>query len=227
MPARTLPNLGLKAGYNLGENGWGDDMTVNLVALSVLSQATALDKVAAVPGSPTNGDIYIIDETNGTQPNRIAARDNGAWVYLTPVEGWLIYNRAANYYERFDGTVWAEFTSGSSSIPYSIPFGFTTAPSASEVLLLHVFAEAVTLADDFGGAQARIGTNPTASFVLDVQKNGSSVGSITVATDGSVTFATTGGAVSFAIDDLISVVGPGTIDATIANCAFTFLGTRG
>lgn len=112
MPARTLPNLGLKAFYDLGEDGWKDDMDLNLLRLSVLTQGSVNSKVATEPGSPTNGDIHILDETNGTNPNKVIVRDNGAWVYITPVEGWLMFNRAADYYEKFDGTAWAELATG-------------------------------------------------------------------------------------------------------------------
>lgn len=112
MVARTLPNLGLKAFFDVGEDGWDDEMSLNLLTLSVLTQGTVLSKVAATPGSPTDGDVHILDETHATEPNKIAIRDAGAWVYVAPTEGWLVYNRAMNYYERFNGTVWAELATG-------------------------------------------------------------------------------------------------------------------
>lgn len=116
MAARDLPNLGLKAGYDPGENGWGDDMTLNLLKLSILTQGTAIDKVAAEPGGPTAGDVYILDETHATHPNEVIVFDGPvgeeAWVYITPSEGWLIFNQAADYYEKFDGAVWAELATG-------------------------------------------------------------------------------------------------------------------
>ena len=109
---RALPNLGLQAFFDIGEDDWGDDMSLNLLKMSVLTQGGVLSKVSATPGSPTDGDVYIFDETHGTQPNKIAVRDAGAWVYFTPLEGWLVYNRSANYYESFSGTAWAELATG-------------------------------------------------------------------------------------------------------------------
>lgn len=109
---------------------------------------------------------------------------------------------------------------------YSVGFFFTTTPTTSEILLLHTVAQAVTFPDDFAGSVGDIGTNPSASFVLGVQKNGSSVGSITISTGGSFTFATTGSAVSFAIGDQLKIVGPGTADSTAANVSITLLGVR-
>lgn len=115
MPSRTLPNLGLIGFFDLGEDGWDDEMSANLLKMSVLTQATVLSKVAATPGSPTNGDVHIFDETHPTQPNKIAIRDNGAWVYVTPAEGWLVYNQGADYYEKFNGTAWAQLVTGGGS----------------------------------------------------------------------------------------------------------------
>jgi hypothetical protein len=228
MPARTLPNIGLQGFFALGEDGWKDEMDLNLLKLSVLVQGTVIDKVSSLPGTPSNGDVYILDETAASDANSVAIRDADAWVYVTPSEGWFLYNRTADRFELFGGATWAEYApAGSGDIPYAVPFGFTTTPSASEVLLLHVFAEAVTFGDDWVGAAGIIGTNPAASFTLDVRKNGTSIGSISVTTGGAITYSTTDTTVSFAAGDLLSIVGPSTADAAIANCAFTLKATRG
>lgn len=105
-----------------------------------------------------------------------------------------------------------------------IAFFFTTTPTASEVLLLYTAAEAITLADDFAGSVGDVGINPTASFVLDVQVNGVSVGTITISTLGVFTFATTGGAVVLAIGDRLKIVGPAVADATCADVSVTLKG---
>jgi hypothetical protein len=113
MAARDLPNLGLKGGFDLHEDEWGESMNRNLLALSTLTQGRVLDKVAALPVADlADGMVYLLDETNADHPNQVAARDAGAWVYFTPKEGWMVYNLAADYAERFDGTVWAEVVAG-------------------------------------------------------------------------------------------------------------------
>lgn len=112
MPARTLPNLGLKAFYDLGEDGWKDDQDLNLLVLSALVQATAVAKVSADPGAPVDGDIYVFDETHPTHANAIAIRDDGAWVFVTPNPGWLIFNQAGADYLTFDGATWTELETG-------------------------------------------------------------------------------------------------------------------
>jgi len=111
---------------------------------------------------------------------------------------------------------------------YIASFFFTSAPTSSEVLFLHVAAVAFTIPGNFASAlQSYVGTNPTASFALDVQKNGATIGTITVSTGGSVTATTTSGtSKSIAAGDVIKIVAPGSADATAANMAFTLIGAR-
>jgi hypothetical protein len=226
MPARTLPNLGLQAFFDPGESGWDDEVSLNFLLLSVLVQGGVISTVSATPGSPTNGEVYLLAGDHPTEPNQIAIRDNDEWIYVTPQEGWRIYDRDAGELVLFDGAAWIAFSSGGGSTPYSVPIGFTFAPEESEVLLISVFAEDVTFPDDWAGSQAAVGVNPTATVALSISKNGSPVGSISIATSGVVTFATTGDEVVFAPGDVISVTAPETVDSTIANCAFTLLGAR-
>lgn len=156
MAARALPNLALTGFFDLGEDGWDDEMSLNLLKLSVLVQATALDKVAAEPGSPTDGDVYILDETHATHPNEVAIRDDGAWVYVEPFEGWLIFNQAAGYYEKFDGTEWAELATGGG--------GGVTLPdltgNAGKFLKVNATEDDVEWADPAGGGSAWMLTLP-------------------------------------------------------------------
>lgn len=118
---------------------------------------------------------------------------------------------------------------------YTFTFFFTTPPTASEVLFIHPVTEAVTLPANFASpnSKAGVGTNPTSSFAIDVQRqvNGagafSTIGTITIATNGAVTFATSGGtAKTLAIGDVLKFVAPVTPDATVANCSFTIRAAR-
>lgn len=112
MPSRPLPNLLLQAFFDLGEDGWKDEMDLNMLKLSVLVQGGVSDKVAAEPGAPADGDVVVLDETHATHPNKIAVYDDGAWVYFEPSEGWLVYDRTANAYISFTGAVWDTFAGG-------------------------------------------------------------------------------------------------------------------
>lgn len=101
---RALPGLGLFGFWTLGSNGWGTQHSEGIRTLSVLTQPRCKSFLAAVPGSPVDGDIHVL--TSAPNLNAIAVRDAGAWVYLTPGEGFLIYDEGANRYMRFSGTEW-------------------------------------------------------------------------------------------------------------------------
>lgn len=119
-----------------------------------------------------------------------------------------------------------EALGGSGPAPFTIGCFFTTTPEADEVLLRYTFAEDVDFADDFAGSVGNIATNPDSSLVLTVSRNGSGIGTITISTGGSFTFATTGGAESFDAGDEITITAPSTPDVTAAEASFTLKGTR-
>ena len=107
MPSRTLPGgLGLKAFWPLGENGWKDDNDDDLLWLSVLGGGAALDLVAAEPGTPAEGDVYILDETHATYPNQLAVYDDGGWKYKAVPTGRIMYLADEAAHRWFNGTVW-------------------------------------------------------------------------------------------------------------------------
>lgn len=112
--------------------------------------------------------------------------------------------------------------------PFDIHTFYPGKPTASARLYRGKLARAVTWPANFAGAQFTATANATASTVFDVQKNGVSVGSCTIAAGGTTaTFATTGGAaVNFAAGDIFEVIAPASADATLADPAITFAGTR-
>lgn len=111
-------------------------------------------------------------------------------------------------------------------IPYDVSMYFSGTPTASQILAEVEFARTCTIPDDFAGSQAYIGTNPTdATWVMDIQKNGSSVGSLSITTAGAITFATTGTTVAMTPGDRLSFVAPGTVDSTAATFAVTIAST--
>lgn len=105
--------------------------------------------------------------------------------------------------------------------------GFAVAGvSASEVLMDHVVTLAHTLAANFANSKASVGTNPAATWAADVQKNGVSIGTLSISTGGVVTFTTSGGtSKSFVPGDVVTLIAPAVADASIARLRFTFEGT--
>jgi len=101
MTASVGPNIGLTAGYDPGDNGWGEPYNENLRALDALVFGmTRSGLTAAPPGSPNPGDTYIV-AGSGTSGAFVGEEDNvavwtvltdlsEAWVFYTPKEGWKI-----------------------------------------------------------------------------------------------------------------------------------------
>lgn len=98
---------------------------------------------------------------------------------------------------------------------------------SDQVVLRYVSVEPWTLPADLDGARGNVAIYPTATATLWVRKNGSNIGTITITTGGSMSFATTGSAaVPFAIGDILEVLGPSVADATLAQIAITFTGPK-
>ena len=121
------------------------------------------------------------------------------------------------------------------ALPYVLQWAvwFNGTPQASELLALYVSPVSYKYPANFAGSYAAPPiTLPTASFVLDIDRQvggtgaWTTIGTITVATDGTVTLATTGDvAISIAAGDRLRVVGPATADATVAGFAVTLKGS--
>lgn len=114
MVQRALPGLGLTGFWDLGYDGWKTENDDNLLKSSVLIQSVVLSRVTALPGSPTNGDIYIVP--SGGHANEFAVRDNGAWYYIVPQTGWLAYVADEDAYIRFSAGAWDLLTSTGSGL---------------------------------------------------------------------------------------------------------------
>jgi hypothetical protein len=103
---RTLPGQGLTGYWTPGSDGWETGMDANIRKVSVLLHNKALSRTTALPGSPTDGDIHLVPAADVTNPNKIAARDNGAWVYFTPTTGTVVWSVEDDEFMYFDGSGW-------------------------------------------------------------------------------------------------------------------------
>jgi len=177
------------------------------MALGVTSTPTARLEIGA--GSTTKAPLKL---TSGSLLTSPAA---GSLEFLTDKLYFTITTGAARQEVALVG-----------QMVHSIGCFFTTTPTVSEVLLRYTFVEAVAYADNFAGSDGNIAVNPTSSFVLTIARNGSSIGTITISTGGVFTFATTGGAESFAVGDEITITAPSPVDVTAASCSFTLKGLK-
>lgn len=117
MPSTALTNLGINYAWSIGENGWKAGMDFNLAILDLLAQGIITvdpKSVTAQPGSPTNGAVYILASVHtgalwGPRlENDIAIFYTAGWIFVTPLEGWTLYDRVNNKYWLFDGATWVD-----------------------------------------------------------------------------------------------------------------------
>ena len=92
----TAPNMGLKYAWALGTY-FKDDMDANIKKLDRFYMPVLSATIGTPPGSPNNGDRYIIPNTGATgawvgNETKIATRVAGAWEYDVPHNGMRLYD---------------------------------------------------------------------------------------------------------------------------------------
>jgi hypothetical protein len=84
----------------------------------------------------------------------------------------------------------------------------------------------VAFAENFSGSEGYSQVTATDETVLDLQKNGANIGTITFTDSGNTaTFALSGGA-SFAAGDRLAIINENPADATLADLSVTLQGRR-
>ena len=234
MTERVMPGLGLRSFYDAGQADWGETLSEDLRRLSVIAGAHVASRTNALPGSGAAGDIFLVPVGAGAHANEIALWDGPAgeedWVYLVPPLGCPLFVADEAITVQWTGAAWEVFAGGGGGgggpTPYDIRLGFTATPTANQVIEAILIVRNVTFAADYAGSLGVIGTTPAASLVLSVKDDGTEIGTITIATSGAFTFATTGGdPKSVAAGSLLTVVAPATPVASAANAVMTLVGT--
>ncbi len=112
--------------------------------------------------------------------------------------------------------------------PYDIPLSFSGTPTAGQLIGKLIAVRDIALPANFSGAVGHVGTNPSATFAIDVQDNGSTIGTISISSGGAFTFTTSAGtAKTVTSGHRIEFYAPANspADATVANIAATLKGT--
>jgi hypothetical protein len=121
---------------------------------------------------------------------------------------------------------------GAALVPVTEPFDLglhlPDLSTAGALLAEIVLARPVDFPAAFTGSTgyARIAA-ATAETVLDVQKNGSNIGTVTFAAAGATPTFGLASSTSFAAGDRLGIVNEDPADATLAGVSLTFAGTRG
>jgi hypothetical protein len=98
--------------------------------------------------------------------------------------------------------------------------------AAFQLVLLLKLERTVNFATAFAPSRAVCNINPTSTRVFTIYKNSISVGTLTIDTAGHTTFSCPTG-VTFHADDVMSIVAPGTVDATLSDIGIVLSGTIG
>ena len=226
----TTPLLGLP---EIAE-GVANQVTLHNVALRHIEAKTirALSLIVAAPPAAVEGDSYIIPAgATGAwagKTGQIAAFIGGAWTYAAPMEGlrlWIVDLKAEYVYA---GGAWVANGGGGGSVaqPFDLTAFYPGVVAASALVTRVPVARAVTFPSGLTGSIGKASAAATASTAFDVRKNGSSVGTITFAAGAtSATFAAAS-AITLAAGDIVSIHGPSTPDATLADVGIVLAGTR-
>ena len=164
---------------------------------------------------PDNKQLHVAINNTAQTLTFKTALGTGVDVGTTAIE--LIY---------CDGTnVIAISSISATGIPYDIMQYYPGLLAVNAKLGSVTIPRTVEFLTDMVGSYAKSYISATASTVLDVKKNGGSIGSITFAAAASIgTFSITN--TTFSAGDILLIEAPGTQDATLADVYITLVGYK-
>lgn len=168
---------------------------------------------------------------NVSNTNPIVADSAGryeAWIARGVAYKFELQTSAGVVIDTVDNFLIQDSTANTPTVSFLLDFFYEGDDPPVSVALLggHKFAAAVTFPANFSGAVGHCLVVPTGSFVIDLKKNGSACGTVTISTGGTFTFASSAGAaVSFAIADRLTAHGPTSVDATANQFFWTMIGS--
>lgn len=102
--------------FGLGGGTFADG-SIGFRSLEFPAGLAAIDILNGPPGSPVNGDIYIVGPTPTgdfeTHAGELAVREADAWTFVTAANGWRAWRTATNTLVFFNGSTWANALSAS------------------------------------------------------------------------------------------------------------------
>jgi len=189
-----------------------------------------LGEQTSPPGSPSEGDVYLLqrsDSLSGAWSSfdrgDLAWYDGADWQQLQMLLGHIIYREDLNEFwycsnDTSDPKIYTPLKDGE-----RWPIYKATSPGSNEVIGRYVFTRTVMIPADFAGSQGSVGANPSSSFVLDVELDGSPIGTITISTGGAFTFDTSASEYGAGAGSVLEVIAPSTTNGSIARIAMTLV----
>lgn len=199
---------------------------------TVNSVAQTVPAFLSVAGSPITGSGTLAITLSGTAlPVANGGTGDTSLTAYAPLFGGTTSTGAVQ--SGTVGTTGQVLTSnGAGALPtfQSQPFdlmAFWPGVTTASVLVTRVpVARVIVFPASLTGSYVKARVAATAQTDFDLQKNGTSVGTIRFAAAGTVATFVGVSAITTAAGDLISIVGPGTPDTTLADIGFAISGTR-
>ena len=116
--------------------------------------------------------------------------------------------------------------SGKASVATTVSGSYPGPPTANLVVQRYVFAGIVMFAAGLTGSQGTAGVAATAATTYSIRKNGSNVGTMVFAAGATTATFTMASATTFMAGDVLTMVAPASPDATLANLAWTLVGSQ-
>jgi hypothetical protein len=107
---------------------------------------------------------------------------------------------------------------------YDIPGGAAGTLTGSQIILEHIAVRTVTWNTNFGSSQGYASVAATASTTFSISVNGSQIGTMVFAASANTATFTLTGSATINPGQVLTVTGPSSADATLANVTFTLLG---
>ena len=116
--------------------------------------------------------------------------------------------------------------SGRASVTTTVSGSYTGSPTASLVIQRYVFADTVTFPAGLTGSQGTAGVTATATATYSIRKNGTAAGTMVFAAGAMTATFTMTSATTYLAGDILTIVAPASPDTTLANLAWTLVGSH-
>jgi hypothetical protein len=116
--------------------------------------------------------------------------------------------------------------SGKASVATTVSGSYAGPTTANLVVQRYVFAGTVMFPAGLTGSQGTAGVAATATTTYSIKKNGTNVGTMVFAAGAVIATFSMPSATTFMAGDILTVVAPASPDATLANLAWTLVGSQ-
>ncbi len=204
-------------------------------AFEALHRGSVLDRdLTAPPGTCDDGAAYLV---GGSATGAWATHDGemaiakgtdavNGWIFLpVATEGKLLYIEDEAILIQYISAAWVEFSAGGGA--YDFGFAFEATPGADAILGRVRIGRNITLPANLAGAFGGGDVDPDATYDIDVRDDGVSIGTISIADTGTITWTTDAGtSKAVAAGSEVTFVGQTTPDTSIQGWSFVLAATQ-